>query len=79
MDDILLYDNCVEGAFWHAYELLQTCTENGITLQPEKFTFCRREVEFVTYQLSQKGFKPVEDRLVAIKIFPMADQPSITH
>lgn len=40
IDDTLLYDATVEEAFWHTYEFLETCVSKGITLKPEKFTFC---------------------------------------
>lgn len=36
-DDTLLYDTCVEDAFWHTYEILETCAGARITLKLEKF------------------------------------------
>ena len=44
VDDVLLYDCNIENAFWHTYQFLETCSQKGITLNPEKFKFCRREV-----------------------------------
>ena len=41
----------VEDAFWHTYDFLETCAKKGITLNPKKFKFCRREVEFVGYNV----------------------------
>ncbi len=32
VDDICLYDDTIEGSFWHAWELLETCAKNGIVL-----------------------------------------------
>ena len=78
VDDTLLYDDSVEGAFWHTYDYLALCAEKGITLKPEKFAFCRREVEFVGFHLSWDSYKPTEDRLAAIRAFEMPVQPSIT-
>ena len=42
------------------------CAERGIRLNPKKFRFCRREVEFVGYHLSWEGSRPTDDRLAAI-------------
>lgn len=78
VDDVLLYDSNIEEAFWHAYEFLETCAEKGITLQPEKFKFCRKEVEFVGYCLGWDMYKPTDDRVAAIKHFAMPAKPTIS-
>ncbi|XP_068242430.1 uncharacterized protein [Palaemon carinicauda] len=58
VDDVLLYDDTVEGAFYHTISFLQVCEENGVTLNPEKFQFCQREVDFVGFELGWDNFKP---------------------
>ncbi|XP_068219192.1 uncharacterized protein [Palaemon carinicauda] len=78
VDDVLLYDDTVEGAFYHTISFLQVGEENGVTLNPEKFQFCQREVDFVGYELGWDNFKPGEEKLSAIKNFPMPNQPTIT-
>ena len=78
VDDILLYDSNVEESFWHAYDLLEKCERNGITLHPNKFKFCQREVEFVGYNLAWERYLPSEDKLAAVKRFPMPEQPTIS-
>ena len=78
VDDVLLYDSSVENAFWHTYQFLETCAQKGITLNPEKFKFCRREVEFVGYNVGWESYGPTEERLSAIKDFNMPAKPSIT-
>ena len=78
VDDILLYDSSVEESFWHAYDLLEKCERNGITLHPNKFQFCQREVDFVGYNLAWERYLPSEDKLAAVKKFPMPEQPTIT-
>ena len=57
---------------------METCAEKGITLNPEKFKFCRREVEFVGYSVGWEAYGPTEERLSAIKSFNMPAKPSIT-
>ena len=69
VDDVLLYDHNIENAFWHTYQFLETCAEKGITLNPDKFKFCRREVEFVGYNVGWEAYGPTEERLSAIKDF----------
>lgn len=51
MDDTLLYDTSVEEEFCHACSL-ETCTHVRVTLKPEKFSFCRKEVNFVSFHLN---------------------------
>ena len=45
VDDVLLYDFSEEQAFWHCWNYLETCGKAGVTLSPDKFRFCRRDVE----------------------------------
>ena len=49
-----------------------------MTLNPSKFKFCRREVEFVGYFLGWDDYRPICDKLSAIRNFTMPKQPSIT-
>lgn len=58
VDDTLLYDSSVEETFWHAFDLLETCAMKDITLKPEKFQFCRREVDFVGFRLDWDSYMP---------------------
>lgn len=78
VDDTLLFDSSVEQAFWHVYSFLEKCARRGITLQPEKFQFAKREVDFVGFSLGWEQYKPSGDKLAAIKNFPMPSQPTIT-
>ena len=78
VDDVLLHDTSVEQAFWHTYEFLETCAQKGITLNPEKFKFCCREVEFVGYHIGWEAYYPTEERLEALRSFTMPAKPTIT-
>ena len=49
VNDTLLYNTSVADAFWHCYDLLETCARGGVTLRPDKF--CKRNVEFTGYHL----------------------------
>ena len=78
VDDVLLYDDSVDGAFWHTFDFLQLCERNGVTLHPDKFRFCQRQTEFVGYELDWDNYRPSIERMSAIKNFPMPDSPTIT-
>ena len=78
VDDTFLYDSSIEEAFWHTFEFLETCARAGVTLKPEKFKFCKREVEFVGFHLGWSCYLPSSERLRAIKDLAMPEQPSIT-
>ena len=78
VDDTLLHDSSIEKSFWYTYDFLELCVRRGITLKPEKFMFCRREVEFVGFHIGWEAYKPTEDRLSAIRNFTLPTQPNIT-
>ena len=78
VDDTLLYDHSVEEAFWHIFDFLATCASAGVTLKPEKFCFCRKEVGFVGFRLDWETYKPADERLDAIRSFQMSNAPSIS-
>ena len=57
---------------------MEVCEANGITLNPRKFKFARKEVNFLGYTLKWDSFHPSEETLCAIENFPMPSTPSIT-
>ena len=78
VDDTIMYDNTVEEAFYHALEFLNSCAANSVTLNPKKFKFAQKEIEFAGFTLGWDKFHPSKDTLSAIASFPMPDQPTIT-
>ena len=46
-------------------------------MNPEKFKFCRIELEFVGYNIGRDAYGPTEERLSAVREFHMAAKPSI--
>ena len=44
VDDVLLHDFDIETAFYHTFDYLYLCAENGITINPKKFKFAQKEV-----------------------------------
>ena len=78
VDDTLLYDGNVAEAFWHTYALLRRCEECGVTLRPDKFTFCKRNVMFAGYLLGWENYQPSKDLITSITDFVMPARPSLT-
>ncbi len=66
VDNTLLYAASIEEALWPAYNFLRTCSHTGITLKPEKFTFCKGEIDLVGFHLDWDSYKPAEEHLSAI-------------
>ena len=38
------------------------CGQNGITLKPKEFKFCRREVDFTGFNITWDGYHPTDNR-----------------
>ena len=70
IDDGLLYDSDIEEAFWHTFNHLKLCADNGVTLNKEKFKFGRETVEFAGFDVTTEGYKPSQRIINAIRDFP---------
>ena len=77
-DDVLLDDTGIEASFWHAFDFLVLCWKNGVTINPTKFLFARRDVDFVGFHVGWDNYRPSDDMLRSIKEFPMPEQPSLS-
>ena len=51
VDDTLLFDDRISGNFFHTFDYLKLCGDNGITFNEEKFQFCRMEVIFAGFKV----------------------------
>ena len=70
VDDTCLWNETSEGNFWRMVDYLTLCSQNGIMFNLPKFQFCRGEVEFVRYWLTEDGMKPTKTMLDSIHNFP---------
>ena len=70
VDDVCLYDASIEEAFWHAWDLLETCANNGVVINKGKFQFCSKTVNFAGLSISARGVQPSEKMMSAIQDFP---------
>ena len=70
IDDVLLWDSDIESSFFHIWDYLQTCDDNGITLNASKFQFCQHNVNFAGLQVTSSGIQPSHKILKSIENFP---------
>ena len=76
IDDSILWDDSIEECFWHAYEYLKHCSDNGIVFNVEKFVFAEKTCEFAGFELTPSGYRPPKRILDAILGFPVPKTPT---
>ena len=70
IDDTCMWADTIEECFFQACQWLDLCGRNGITLNPEKFTFAQDTVEFAGLEITPNEVKPCNRYLDAIRQFP---------
>lgn len=70
VDDTCHYDDNLEAHWWRTIDLLSTCGAAGIVLNPDKFQFAQREVDFAGFRILEDKILPLPKYLDAIKSFP---------
>ena len=73
----MLHDTGIEESFWHAFDYLVLCWENGVTNNHSKFRFVKKEVDFVGFHVGWENYRPCDDMLRSIKEFQMPVQSSL--
>ena len=71
VDDGLLWDDSIEDAFWHTFDHVKLCADNGIVFNPEKFRFGRETIEFAGFEVTKDGYRPANHIIDDIKNFPV--------
>ena len=69
VDDNLLYNANIKEAFYHTFDFLMRCAQNGIVLSKDKFQFCKDAVQFGGLQITPSGVSPSESMLNTILNF----------
>ena len=70
VDDNIHYDDDLEQHWWRTIELLELMGKNGVILNPDKFQFCQKVVDFAGFRLSETGIAPLPKYLDSISSFP---------
>ena len=76
VDDCVLWDEEVLEHWWRVYDYLALVGCNGVILNPKKFQFGQRTIEFAGFEVTQTEVKPLQKYLDYILSFP---QPKRTE
>ena len=70
VDDTIFYDTELEKHWWRTIDFLTTVGNAGIVLNPDKFQFASREVDFAGFRITDERIDPLPKYYNAIKNFP---------
>ena len=70
VDDTVFYDDDLSQHWWRTMEFLTLVGQSGIVLNPEKFQFANRSVDFAGFRISESTVEPLPKYLNAIRDFP---------
>ena len=70
VDDTCMWSNSIQEAFIQTCQWLDICARNGITLNPDKFQFCQRSVNFAGLTVTWENIKPNDKFLESVLDFP---------
>ena len=70
VDDCVFYDNTLEGHWWRTIDFLSLVGSSGIIINPSKFQFSQRVVDFAGFRISEQNIEPLPKYLDAIRSFP---------
>ena len=70
VDDTIFHDTDLEEHWWRAIDFLITCGKAGIVINPKKFQFCKREVDFAGFRITENKIQPLPKYIDAIRAFP---------
>ena len=70
VDDTIHYDSDLEEHWWRTIDFLTTCGTSGVILNPDKFQFAQKEVDFAGFRISSNKIEPLPKYLDAIRDFP---------
>ncbi|CAI2737819.1 unnamed protein product [Dicrocoelium dendriticum] len=71
IDDILVASSSEEQHAEHLKMLFERLASNSITVNADKCIFQQPSIEFLGHRIDQHGIRPLEDRVSAIKDFPV--------
>ena len=70
IDDTLIYDDNLEEHWWRTIDLLATVGHAGIVLNPLKFQFAGKSVDFTGFCITDQRIEPLPKSYNTIKDFP---------
>ena len=70
VDDTVHYDTDLEQHWWRTIDILSCVGRSGIVLNPGKFQFASKSVDFAGFRVSATAIEPLLKYLDAIRDFP---------
>ena len=70
IDDTIHYDEDIQEHWWRTIDILRTMGAAGIVLNPDKFQFCQKQVDFAGFRISELSIEPLPKYIDAILSFP---------
>ena len=70
VDDTIFFDSELECHWWRTIDFLSKVGNAGIILNPKKFQFCQKSVDFAGFRISDKLIEPLPKYLDSIRNFP---------
>lgn len=70
VDDLLHHDADLEQHWWRTIDLLIKLGSSGTVLNPKKFQFAKKQVEFAGFLVSENTIEPLPKYINAIRDFP---------
>ena len=70
VDDTIHYDSDLEQHWWRTIDLLKRVGQAGIVLNPDKFQFAEKSVNFAGFRVSDNTIEALPKYLDAIRDFP---------
>ena len=67
---VLLYSSSIDQAFYHVWDYLTICSNNGVVVNAKKFRFCQDTVDFASLTITPTGVTPSVKTLSSICNFP---------
>ena len=69
VDDSILWGESIEENFMKTCQYLSITGSAGLIMNPDKFVFCKRKLEFLGFELTEDGVEPGRELLKSILIF----------
>ena len=70
VDDLIHHDQSLEEHWWRTIDLLSHLGKAGVVLNPDKFQFASKCVDFAGFRISDSTIEPLPKYLDAIRDFP---------
>lgn len=71
LDDVIIYSTSLQEHIDKCKQVFDRFRNHNLKIQINKSEFLKKEVKFLGHTLTGKGFKPNEDKIKAVKKFPI--------